>query len=428
MSVEVMKMKKLSLIVIGMICLTVVTGVFSVMYLKESTPNETTSPVRLADDTNYTVQSLSSLVDSLNDFSFNFYQKISEGNSGNTFFSPYSIFVALSMAYEGARGNTSTQMQAILNILQNDSATRGSFARIYNLLNQKQEGYTISTANAFWAQQNYQFLPEYIDILKSYYMAEANGIDFSKNVQAAQIINTWIEDNTGGKIKDMINPSALSEYTRLVLTNAIYFKGLWANPFDSRDTFETDFKTTPSQTVKADMMRLHDITFNYTETNDLQILKLPYSGNDLSMIIVLPKENNVSIAESALSAVNLANWNSSLSEIKIEVNIPRFKFETKFTLNDVLKEMGMVDAFDPLVADFSGMDGTKNLYISSVLHNAFVEVNEEGTEAAAATSVIVGTTGINPNRFIADHPFVFLIQNEETGAILFMGKVTNPAE
>jgi len=174
-------------------------------------------------------------------------------------------------------------------------------------------------------------------------------------------------------------------------------------------------------------MGLSDIKFYYNETNDLQILKLPYKGNDLSMIIILPKENNVSIAESALSAVNLANWNSSLREIEIEVNIPKFKFETSFTLNDVLGEMGMVDAFLPGIADFSVMDGTNSLCISSVLHKAFVEVNEEGTEAAAATSIIMTASASN-NRFNADHPFVFLIQHEETGAILFMGKVTNPAK
>jgi len=418
-------MKKLSLIVTVMICLTVFTGVFSVMYLKESnSPNETY--VRLADETNYTVERLSSLVDSLNDFSFNFYQKISNDSNENIFFSPYSIFVALSMAYEGASGNTATEMQSILNILQNDSATRGSFGRIYNLLNQKQDGYTISTANAFWAQQNYQFLPEYISILKSYYVAEANELDFSKNVEAAETINAWIEQQTNYKIKDMIDSGALSDLTRLVLTNAIYFKGLWENQFDPEDTFETDFKTTSDETVKANMMSLSDIEFNYAETNDLQILKLPYKGKDLSMIIILPKENNVSIAESALSSVNLANWNSSLREIEIEVNIPKFKFETEYNLNDILTDMGMTDAFTG-AADFSGMDGTKSLFISDVLHKAFVEVDEKGTEAAAATAVIVAMSAVT-NMFNADHPFVFLIQHEETGAILFMGKVMNPAE
>jgi len=410
-----MKMKKFSF-----------AGIFSVIYLNESQPyKESTIPVRLANDKNYTAEKLSSLVDSLNKFSFDFYQKISENKEDNIFFSPYSIFVALSMAYEGAHGNTATQMYNILNFLQNDSETQGSFGKIYNLLNQKQEGYKISTANAFWIQQNYPFLTEYISLLQNYYMAEANELDFSKNVEAARTINTWIENQTNGKIKDMIDPSALSVFTRLVLTNAIYFKGLWENPFDPKYTTKIDFKLDSSKTVKVDMMSLSDCVFNYTETDDLQILKMPYEGDDLSMLVILPKENNISIVDSSLNTLNIEDWNSNLNEIKINIDIPKFKFKTEYNLNNVLTKMGMVDAFSEIDADFSGMDGTKSLFISDILHKAFVEVNEEGTEAAAATSVIVTTSAIT-NTFNADHPFVFLIQHESTGAILFMGKIMSP--
>ncbi len=419
-------MKKFSLIAIGVCLLIVIAGIFSVMFLKESEPyEESTVPVRLADDKNYTAEKLSSLVDSLNKFSFDFYQKISENKEDNIFFSPYSIFVALSMAYEGAHGNTATQMYNILNFLQNDSETQGSFGKIYNLLNQKQEGYRISTANAFWIQQNYPFLTKYINLLQNYYMAEANELDFSKNVEAARIINTWIENQTNGKIKDMIDPSALSEFTRLVLTNAIYFKGLWENPFDPKYTTKIDFKVNPSKTIEADMMSLSDRIFNYTETDELQILKLPYEDNDLSMLVILPKENNISIVDSSLNTLNIEDWNDNLHEIKINIDIPKFKFKTEYNLNNVLTKMGMVDAFSEIDADFSGMDGTKSLFISDILHKAFVEVNEEGTEAAAATAVII-TTSVVTTEFNADHPFVFLIQHEETGAILFMGKIMNP--
>ena len=421
-----MKMKKFSLIAIGVCFLIVIAGIFSVIYLNGSEPyEESTVPVRLADDKNYTAEKLSSLVDSLNKFSFDFYQKISENKEDNIFFSPYSIFVALSMAYEGAHGNTATQMYNILNFLQNDSETQGSFGKIYNLLNQKQEGYKISTANAFWIQQKYPFLTEYISLLQNYYMAEANELDFSKNVEAARTINTWIENQTNGKIKDVIDPSALSVFTRLVLTNAIYFKGLWENPFDSKYTTKIDFKLDSSKTVKVDMMSLSDCFFNYTETDDLQILKMPYEGNDLSMLVILPKENNISIADSSLNTLNIEDWNSRFDEIKINIDIPKFKFKTEYNLNNVLTKMGMVDAFSEIDADFSGMDGTKSLFISDILHKAFVEVNEEGTEAAAATAVIVTTSAIT-NTFNADHPFVFLIQHEETGAILFMGKIMSP--
>ncbi len=418
-------MKKIGLIAILVSLVVVVAAVFS-LGLLQKTETKKIVTAKLADETSYTAERLDSLVDSLNAFTFDFYKKISDDKSKNVFFSPYSIFVALSMAYEGARGNTSEQMYYILNILQNDSATRGSFGRIYNLLNQKQEGYSINTANAFWTQQNYSFLKEYISILESYYIAEANELDFSKNVEAAETINAWIEENTNGKIKDMIDPGALSALTRLVLTNAIYFKGLWANQFDPDNTNKEDFKITSDETVEVDMMHLSDIKFNYTETKDMQVLKLPYKGNDLSMVIILPKENNISVVESELNPANLTNWISSLNEIEININIPRFKFEAEYTLNDVLDEMGMKDAFVPDIADFSGMDGTTDLYISHVLHKAFVEVNEEGTEAAAATAVIVATKAIT-DIFNADHPFVFLIQHEETGAILFMGKIMNPA-
>jgi serpin B len=420
-------MKKLSLIAICICCLIIIAGVFSAIYLINNEPyTEGKTKVRLADDKNYTSGKLSSLVDSLNLFSIDFYQKISENKKDNIFFSPYSIFVALSMAYEGAYGNTAQQMYNILRFLQNDSATQGSFGRIYNLLNQKQTGYKISTANAFWIQQNYPFLSGYVNLLKNYYMAEANELDFSKNVEAAGIINSWIENQTNGKIKDMIDSAALSEFTRLVLTNAIYFKGLWENPFDPKYTSQMDFKLNSNETAKVDIMSLTGCTFNYTETDELQILKLPYKESDLSMVIILPKDNDISIADSALNALDLEDWRSSLQEIKINIDIPKFKFETEYNLNNILKNMGMIDAFSANDADFSGMDGTKNLFISNVLHKAFVEVDEEGTEAAAATAVIVTTSMITTN-FNADHPFVFLIQHEETGAILFMGKIMNPA-
>ncbi|MDH7516732.1 MAG: serpin family protein, partial [Candidatus Thermoplasmatota archaeon] len=198
-----------------------------------------------------------------------------------------------------------------------------------------------------------------------------------------------------------------------------------ANKFNPDNTNKEDFKINQDETIKVDMMHLTGIKFNYTETSELQILKMPYKGNDLSMIIILPKENNITLAESELNHANLVNWINNLEETEININIPKFKFETEYNLNNILIDMGMKDAFTPDIADFSGMDGTKYLYISNVLHKAFVEVNEEGTEAAAATGVIVVTKAIDKT-FNADHPFIFLIQHEETGAIIFMGKIMKP--
>jgi len=420
--------KKIKIVTIIVSCLIVFSVIlYAVFFMKEDSNVITETDIPLADDFNATAESVSLLVDSLNDFSFDFYKQISESETGNIFFSPYSIFTALSMAYEGARENTAVEMKNVLNILQNDSPTLGSFGRIYNLLNQNQEGYIISTANAFWTRINYEFLGSYLGLLENFYMAEASELDFSKNVEASEIINKWIEDKTNDKIKDMIKPDMLSDLTRLVLTNAIYFKGEWDSPFNPKKTYETDFKLLSGDYVKVDMMRdSKESYFNYSDTDDLQILELDYHGNDLSMFVILPKENNITIAESKMNYENLSSWKNNLYEININVEIPRFKFETKYSLNNLLIEMGIVDAFSPGIADFSGMDGTKNLYISRALHQAFVEVNEQGTEAAAATTIIMELTAI-PDSFRADHPFLFLIQHKETGAILFIGRVTDPS-
>ena len=423
-------MKNLGTIALVVSCLIIVAAIFSLTSFTKIEPEPDTKTVKLADESNFTVESLSTLVDALNDFSFEFYDQIGASEDGNVFFSPYSIFVALSMAYEGAAGNTATEMQNVLNVLQNDSVTLGTFGRLYNLLNQNQDGYTISTANAFWAHQDYTFLQEYLGLLENFYMAEANELDFAKNVEAAETINNWIEEQTNDKIKDMIPPSSLSDYTKLVLTNAIYFKGMWAIPFNTDNTYETDFELTLDETIEVDMMSEGDSDYNYTETDDLQIIELQYAGDDLSMIVVLPKENNITIAESALSSGNLAIWINSLIGDEVDVEIPKFKFEKKYALNALLINMGIIDAFIPDIADFSKMDGTNALFISEAIHQSFVEVNEEGTEAAAATAISMEATAIpeEPKRFIADHPFVFLIQHKETGAILFMGRVMNPAE
>jgi len=427
-------MNKNIILPIGIILILIGAVFVGIFYSNPNDSGVTVSAKTVAVDNNATTESVQSLVDSLNNFSFVFYNEIIEGEEANVFYSPYSIFTALSMAYEGARGNTAVEMKDVLNILQNDSVTESSFGRLYNLLNQNKKGYTVNTANAFWANVDYKFLDGYLNLLKSYYVAEAKELDFSKNVEAANTINNWIEEQTNDKIRDMIKPEMLSDATKLVLTNAICFKGLWEKQFNPTYTYETDFETSPGETVKIDMMDYNDKDkeFNYTETEDLKIIELDYQGDDLSMIIILPKENNITLAEKQLNIVNLADWKNNLTMTTITVlKIPRFRLETEYTLNDILFDMGIKDAFYYGDADFSGMDGTYYLYISLVIHKAFVEVNEEGTEAAAATAIdmLAGAPGPSETRtFIADHPFIFLIQQKETGAVLFMGKVTNPSE
>ena len=423
-------MKDKGYIVVLMVSILIISGTVYYVFSEIESGKQETYSIPLADDTNATAESISSLVGSMNDFSFDFYDQIIEKENGNIFFSPYSIFVALSMAYEGSDGNTSIEFEDVLNFKQNNSESLGSFGKIYNLLNQNQDGYKISTANAFWAHKDYTFLDSYLGLLENFYMADANELDFSKNVEAAETINLWIEEKTNNKIKDMIDANMLSDFTKLVLTNAIYFKGLWAQPFDPDSTYEADFQIKEDEIVKVDMMTSDsDSRFNYTENEDLKVLKLNYWGNKLSMVIILPNENNITKAEAQINAKNLSNWNSDFVETEIKVELPKFKFERKYDLINYLRELGINDAFSPGIADFSKMDGTNSLFIGKALHQSFVEVNEEGTEAAAATAIIMELTAMPDEKFfIADHPFIFLIQHEETGAILFMGKVTDPSE
>jgi serpin B len=379
-------------------------------------------------DTYATTESVSSLSDSMNSFCLDLYNKLGKGNDDNVFFSPYSIFVALAMTYEGARGDTAAQMKNVLGFEQNDEVSLCSFGRIYNLLNVDAE-YTLNTANALWTQRNYPFLDEYLNFIKNYYMGMATDLDFSDPASAAEIINEWVEDNTGGKIKDMLSSSDIAPYTVLILSNAIYFKGLWLHQFEKENTIDRDFEINTEEIIQIPTMVLtnSEKTFNYTETEDLQILELPYTGDAVSMIIILPKANNISIIEEKLNCENLATWLDSMYPTIVDIYLPKFTFKTEYNLKDTLIDMGLGIAFNS-GADFSGINGYGNLIIDKVLHKAFVEVNEEGTEAAAATTVHILETAIPEPTvvFEANHPFIFLIQHKETGTILFTGKVIDP--
>jgi serpin B len=382
-------------------------------------------PVSFADDQNATSEGVLSVVNGSNQFAFDFYSQIKAGG-GNIFFSPYSISVALAMTSEGARRKTAEEMQSVLHFPEDDTIRRSAFAWLYNNMNKEEKEYILSTANALWAHEDYEFLDEYFDLIEQYYMGKVTNLDFVNEAEKSRVtINTWVEEQTNGKIKDLIPKGKISDLTRLVLTNAIYFKGNWLKQFDAEKTKEQDFRVSPEQTVKAQMMSMTGETFNYTATQDLQVLELPYEGENLSMLILLPGEGGLDSVEESLTLENLVNWRNSLSEQEINIHIPKFKFETKYDMGDTLEEMGMPSAFNPDVADFSGMDGTKRLSIKFVIHQGFVEVNEKGTEAAAATAVGIGIESAPPS-FYADHPFIFLIQDRESGNILFMGRVTDP--
>lgn len=384
------------------------------------------------DDSQSTDSGVQEAVKGNNEFAMEMYSEINESGK-NLFFSPWSISSALAMTFEGAKAKTAEEMKTVLHLQGNDLERRSSFAKIFNALNKNNSDYELSTANALWAQENYPFLEDYVNTTKKYYSAEFTNMDFvNKTEESRKTINSWVEEKTNDKIKNLIPAGTLNEMTRLVLTNAIYFKGDWQTPFDKTKTKKENFKVNETTTVQADMMSLKEgkEKFNYGETEELQIIEMAYKGKELSMIALLPK-NNISEVESMLSAEKLNEWKDSMHKKEVYVYFPKFKFETKYFIANNLSEMGMPTAFSSN-ADFTGMfDSSKtneNLFISEVIHQAFVQVDEEGTEAAAATGVVMAGTAMptDPIEFRADHPFIFIIQENSTGSILFMGKVIDP--
>ncbi|MBW3000877.1 serpin family protein [Candidatus Woesearchaeota archaeon] len=390
---------------------------------------QTGPSVPLADDSGATSEGVSAVVKANNQFALELYSKLNEDEDGNIFFSPYSISTALAMTYEGANGQTAEEMQEVFHFPEEADVRRPAYAKVYNDLNKKDKKYKLHTANALWAEQTYHFLPEYMSNVEQYYGSGVTNLDFiGASEESRQIINKWVEDMTNHKIKDIIPAGAINPMTRLVLTNAIYFKGTWVKEFEKKDTHDAPFRVSPDKTVTVDMMVRDDkdAKFNYYENEDLQVLEMLYKGEDLSMLVLLPKDEDLIKLEESLTIEKLNEWKNGLMERQMDVYLPKFTFETKYFMAETLSEMGMPLAFTPFEADFSGMTGSRGLFISQVIHQAFVDVNEEGTEAAAATVVIMELSAGPMNNFRADHPFIFIIQERETGNILFMGRVVDP--
>jgi serpin B len=382
-----------------------------------------------------------------NRFALELYAKLRE-QEGNLFFSPYSISTALAMTYAGALGETEAQMARVMHfpagpkVISKDydgpiqqgwdqERFHSAFGAIIKDLNAKGEkgNYELSVANALWGQKGYGFLAEFLELIEAKYGGKLKEVDFVTATEAArQTINKWVEKETKDKIKNLIQKGVLDNFTRLVLTNAIYFKGNWARQFKEEDTKEAAFTLSGGKKVDTPMMN-QTAKFGYMEAEDFQGLELPYVDDELSMIILLPKEIDGLIGlEKSLTAENLSQWLARLRKRKVIVSVPKFKETCQFSLADVLRQMGMTDAFSGK-ADFSGMNGKRDLFISAVIHKAFVDVNEEGTKAAAATAVTMRTTAIGPKKipvFRADHPFLFLIRDNDSGSILFIGRMMNP--
>ena len=355
----------------------------------------------------------------------------------NIFYSPYSIFSALAMTYEGARGQTAEEMESVFYFPEKEKL-RSGFAYIYNQINDEDRNYELRTGNALWIQEDYELLDEYMQTIEDYYGGKSTNLDFAnQNEESRQTINTFIEEQTNDRIKNLIRKGQLPKDTKLVLTNAIYFKDNWKWEFDKENTRNRSFWVTPDESVEAEMMRMNpeDERFNYTETEKLQMIELPYEGGDVSMFIILPKDEIDDISHK-LNNEDVEELMDEMRERELSsISIPKFKFETRYVMSgtdSTLARMGMPKAFTP-IADFSGITGERELFIDSVIHQAFVEVDETGTEAAAATAVIMVPESYvpgrkSPPRFIADNPFVFFIRDNETGTNLFTGIVKDPTK
>lgn len=376
------------------------------------------------------LSSIQTVVQGNTEFALDLYHQLRTGE-GNLFFSPYSISTALAMTYAGARGNTESQLAQTLHFTLEQQRLHPAFASLDVKLKsvQEKEHILLKVANALWPQVGYPFLEDFLTLAKEYYGVRVTSVNYGHSETARQMINRWVEEKTEEKISELIPPGILDALTRLVLTNAIYFKGNWASQFGKDLTKDTPFWITLSKKVEVPMM-FQEHTWGYGEDNDLQILELPYAGDDLAMIVLLPKKvDGLADLETALTAESLKRWMGSLWQTEVRVFLPRFKISQGFKLNDTLAAMGMPNAFDEGKANFSGMDGHENwLYLAAVLHKAFVDVNEAGTEAAAATAVIMKARGLSfPSpTFRADHPFVVLIRENSTASILFLGRVVNP--
>ncbi|MFO0951134.1 MAG: serpin family protein [Isosphaeraceae bacterium] len=380
-----------------------------------------------------------SVVAGNNRFALDLYSKLREG-TGNRFFSPYSVSTALAMTYAGARGETAAQMAQTLRFALPPDRLHPAFHALISQTNEKSKPGaagspdTLVTANALWGQHGEGFLDAFLKVTRENYGAGLRELDFKKDPQACRrTINAWVEEQTRDKIKDLIGPSDVTTDTSLVLTNAIYFKGRWAHPFrESLTNPDGVFRAPGGKSVKTPMMS-QQTDLRYFDAGSFHLVEMPYVERGLAMTVVLPKKDDgLAEVEAKLDAPGLRLWADSARTRPVRLEFPRFKLTESLELARVLADMGMPSAFGGREADFSGMNGRRDLSISAVIHKAFVDVNEKGTEAAAATGVVMARAAaiqpqLEPVEFKVDHPFLFFINDRTTGSVLFVGRVLDPS-
>ena len=379
---------------------------------------------------------LQTLVDGNNAFALDLYQSLRD-QDGNLFYSPFSISLALAMTYAGARGSTKSQMADTLHFDLSQEQLHPAFNALDQELAKRGEAQSndeqplqLDIANAVWAEQSYTFLQAYLDIIAENYGAGIRLADFINQAESTRKeINNWISDQTNDKINDLIPPGALDAMTRMVLVNAIYFKADWADQFEKDSTSDKPFHLLDGSEVNVPMMH-QGMQIPYNSGDGYQAIELAYQGETAAMDILVPDEDNFQAFESSLDIARLNDILAGMQPTSVDLTLPKFNFTDEFSLSDTLKSMGMVDAFDPNTADFTGMSAKRDLYITDVVHKAFVAVDEKGTEAAAATGIIVGTTSIPlyEVQLRIDRPFIFVIRDLPSEQILFVGRVMNPAQ
>jgi serpin B len=384
-------------------------------------------------DTDYQTQ-----VAGNNGFGWAAYQEI-RGEEGNLFFSPYSISSAFAMLYAGARGNTEAELADALQFVLSQQELHPVFNKLDLELRSRGQGkkaadgkaFRLNVVNATWGQRDYGFLQAYLDTLAVNYGAGLRTLDFAADPEASrQVINEWVEEQTEERIKDLLPEGSIKKLTRLVLTNAIYFNAAWAEAFEEKATQKAPFHLLDGQELQVDMM-VGTKGASYTKGADFEAVSLPYDGGELSMLILLPQEGEFDAFEQTLSVETIDGIVGQLRGAEVYLKLPRFELEKTLPLKQTLMKMGIADVFGS-ESDLSGINGKKDLYVSDAFHKAFVKVNEAGTEAAAATAIVVGkATSIGdpqppPIPVTVDRPFIFLIRDHATNSTLFIGRVVQP--
>ena len=375
---------------------------------------------------------LAAVVEGNNEFAFDLYHRLAE-KPGNKFFSPYSISTALGMTYAGARGNTAKEMAKTLHFTLDNEQLHSAFGELIRKIQgaDKKRNYELAVANSLWGNSDLSLDPKFLRITQTDHQARFQFVNFSGDPTGSRrTINGWVEGKTNNKVVDLISPELITEDTRLVLVNAIYFKADWAVPFRKETTQSEEFIIPGTPAFKVLMMR-NILTACYMENDDLQLAQFMYKDNEVSMVVILPKKKDgLAEVEKKLSAKVLEQALARVQEVRLQVALPKFKLTEGFPLAKELGGLGMKDAFDPRVADFKGMVPIASLFIYAVVHKAFVGVDEKGTEAAGATAVVMATDEyikrLPPVPFRADHPFLFLIRHNATGSVLFVGRVFDP--